>query len=518
MYLASFRTGEKVAVSDDPDAGQPLEGIDGQTGSFVIEPTTKTGRDFRGKGRLEYVGKHHLRFAGTGDYFLKCGPDAPETFLAYEDFDGTIATKPDVPLKAWQPHVQDWRNGDPTWQNGKGKGIIGAINYLADKGVNAVSFITYNAGGDGDNVWPYRERDEKFRYDCSKLDQWQIVFDHAQHSGLYLHFKTQETENDDNRLGKDNKQIPEALDGGDVGPERKLYYRELIARFGYALALNWNLGEENTQTPQQQRAMAAYFNQHDPYRHLVVIHTYPDQQDKVYSQLLGDKSVLTGVSLQNKWTDTHQRTLQWIKASAAAGKPWVVANDEQGDASEGVVPDTGYKGFDPAETGYSMHDIRKRVLWGNLMAGGAGVEYYFGYKLVENDLLCQDYRSRDTSWDYGRIALAFFEDNKVPFWEMTNRNDLIGNADNSHEKYCLAKVGEVYVVYLGYAPTTDLDLSDAPGTYSVRWYNPRTSGDLKTGAVRTFTGGQTVSLGKPSEHQQEDWVVLVRTGKRQNNN
>jgi len=28
-----------------------------------------------------------------------------------------------------------------------------------------------------------------FHFDCSKLDQWQIVFDHAQQLGLYLHFK-----------------------------------------------------------------------------------------------------------------------------------------------------------------------------------------------------------------------------------------------------------------------------------------------------------------------------------------
>ena len=34
------------------------------------------------------------------------------------------------------------------------------------------------------------------------------------------------------------------------------------------------------------------------------------------------------------------------------------------------------------------------------MAGGAGVEYYFGYSLPENDLLCEDFRSRDRSWDF----------------------------------------------------------------------------------------------------------------------
>ena len=35
------------------------------------------------------------------------------------------------------------------------------------------------------------------------------------------------------------------LDNGEVGVERRLYYRDLIARFGHHLALNWNLGEEN---------------------------------------------------------------------------------------------------------------------------------------------------------------------------------------------------------------------------------------------------------------------------------
>jgi hypothetical protein len=38
--------------------------------------------------------------------------------------------------------------------------------------------------------------------DLPKLDQWQIVFDHAQSQGLYLHFKLQEQEIGDNRRGQ----------------------------------------------------------------------------------------------------------------------------------------------------------------------------------------------------------------------------------------------------------------------------------------------------------------------------
>jgi len=106
---------------------------------------------------------------GSGKYFLKAGADAPETLLGYADFDGTVANNPKKgPLKTFSPHVGDWASGDPVWQGSKGKGLIGAISYLSSKGCNAFSFLTYNAGGDGDNVWPFIERNDKLHYDCSK--------------------------------------------------------------------------------------------------------------------------------------------------------------------------------------------------------------------------------------------------------------------------------------------------------------------------------------------------------------
>ncbi|MCG8702251.1 MAG: hypothetical protein MI922_29635, partial [Bacteroidales bacterium] len=414
-------------------------------------------------------------------------------------------------IKKYEKHLKDYNEGDPTWMNGKGKSIIGAVNYLAAKGVNAISYLTYSAGGDGDNVWPFVSRNRKFHYDCSKLDQWGIVFDHAQAKGLYLHFKTQETENDDNLKGKKNKTtIKESLDFGDLGPERRLYYRELIARYAYHLALNWNLGEENTQSTKQRQDMAKYFKENCPYNHNIVLHTFPKQQDNVYSKLLGNDSELTGVSLQNEWDHTHKRTLQWVAESHKAGKPWVVANDEQGSAGTGVPPDPGYEGFDASRLGYDLHDTRKQTLWGNIMAGGAGVEYYFGYKLPENDLVCEDYRSRDKSWDYCRIAVKFFEENKVPFWEMKNENGLINNTENNKDKYCFAKQGEVYLVYLGYAETSSLDLSGAKGKFNIQWFNPRTGGELMQGSVQQVKGGSVIELGNAPSDANEDWLVIIR--------
>ena len=509
-YEVSFLGGPQTAVNG---GGEPLSAYHGSTGQFTVAASDKSAPDFRGRGRLEYDGTRYLRFAGDGTRFLKAGPDAPETFLAYEDFDGTSTEK--TALKSWEPHVADWREGDPTWQDGRGKGIIGALNYLADEGLNAFSFLPYNAQGDGDNVWPHASRLDKLHFDVSKLDQWQIVFDHAQSRGLYLHFKLQENEIDDNRRGQQREpaEIEAALDGGALGVERKLYLRELVARFGYALALNWNLGEENSQTKEEQLAMASYIGAIDPYDHLAVVHTFPRDQDDVYTPLLGEKA-LTGVSLQNRWDVVHQRTLKWVRESEASGHVWVVANDEQGPASQGVPPDPGYEGFDGADREgnpvHTLHDIRKYTLWANLMAGGAGVEYYFGYQLPQNDLILEDFRSRDLTWDYCRHALSFFHGQNIPFWEMQNADMLVGNEGHDNSRYAFAAADSIYVVFLPDGGSASLDLGAASGTFQVRWFDPRNGGDLAVGSVEAVEGGGKRGLGNPPSDPGEDWVVLVR--------
>jgi hypothetical protein len=226
--------------------------------------------------------------------------------------------------------------------------------------------------------------------------------------------------------------------------------------------------------------------------------------------------VLTGASLQNPWNTIHQRVLHWIRESEKTGKPWVVANDEQGPHYTGVPPDPGYAGFDGiarperGSSPYTMHDIRKQTLWGTLMAGGGGVEYYFGYTLPQNDLNCEDWRSRDRSWDYCRIALDFFRENKIPFWEMQCADALVGNPQNDNSKYCFARPGEVYVVYLPTGGSTELDLGTNSTAFRVQWFNPREGGPLQSGSVREVKGPGRISVGQPPTDAGEDWVVLVR--------
>lgn len=490
-YRVSFREGAGVAISDDAHAGEPVEGVDGTTGSFSIAKTDKTGRDLRAKGRLQYVGKHHLRFAGSGEYFLKAGADAPENFLAYRGFDGDFKTDghKDQLVKDWAPHVQDWRDGDPSWRGGKGKGILGAINYLASQGMNVFSFIPLNIEGDDRNVFPYTSYDVRDRIDCSRMDQWEIVFAHGTNRGMYLHFKTQEAEN------------VNLLDGGEMGPQRKLYYRELIARFAHHLALNWNLGEEvglgHKVSTRKKLAWGEYFRTHDPYHHHIVIHNGNHHYD-----LLGPDSPLTGFSLQTSQPDfrnVHNRTREYLRRSVEAGKPWVVACDEPGDAQHALITDAENPTHDNA---------RMNALWGNLLAGGAGVEWYFGYKHPHSDLSCQDHRVRENMWKQSKIALDFFADNDIPFWEMSNTNGLV----DAPGSYCLSKPGASYLVYLKKGGAASLDLKGAEGVFEILWFNPREGGSLEPGSSQAAPGGGKAMLGHPPRDREQDWLALVRPG------
>jgi hypothetical protein len=356
IYTVSFRSGANVATADGALPGASGGYFDGYQSGFTIAPSDKTGRDFRAKGRLDYVGKHHLRFAGTGEYFMKAGVDSPENLLSYADFDGDFKTdlQKDELVKTWAPHVGDWQAGDPTWEDTKGKGLIGALNYLASEGLNSVSFLTMNINGDDRNVFPYTTYGERSRFDVSRLSQWETVFEHATRKGLYLHFKTQETENET------------LLDNGNLGPQRKLYYRELIARFSHHLALNWNLGEEiNNATTAQKQAWAQFFRSNDPYHHHIVIHNGDQHFD-----LMGPQFALTGMSLQlnePNFSDTFAGVLRYVQRSDQYGKAWVVGCDEPGNASASLRPDS-----DP---GASHTDARRDALWATILAGGGGANF-----------------------------------------------------------------------------------------------------------------------------------------------
>ena len=501
-YQVSARAGSQVALSNSPTAGEPATG-DGESGSFEV------ANDPAAEGTLKYVGERYLRFAGSGAYFLKSGADSPENLLGYVDFDGTQrgsaleqsrgeASRGN--LHRYAPHIRDWRDGDPTWQSGKGKGLIGAVNYLAGEGVNSIYFLTMNVRGDGNDVWPWTAWDERFRFDCSKLDQWEIVFSHMDRRGMALHVVLSETE---------NESLFEHEESNQFAQRRRLYYREMVARFAHHQALVWNLGEENgwddrenknapdehwraANTSQQRKQFAGYLRSVDPYDHPIVVHTLPGRYEEIYRPLLGDRS-FDGLSLQVKLGPRiHEETVKWIAESRKAGRPWFANLDEIGPASDGVKPDADDPGHD---------DVRRYALWGNLMGGGSGCEWYFGYKFAHNDLNLEDFRSRQRMWEQTHHAVEFFQEH-LKFWEMDSADELT----KGNDVYCFRHGEETYVMYLPEGLPAVIDLPSR--SYGVYWFNPRDGGSLRRGTRRLVVGGGSRSIGDPPEGG--DWVALLR--------
>jgi Domain of unknown function (DUF5060)/Putative collagen-binding domain of a collagenase len=492
-YKVDFRKGNWIAISERKDSGESAGFMDGAKGSFVVEKSDKTGKDNRAKGRLQYDGTRYLKYAETGKPMLKVGPDSPENFLSYVDFDGTFHNDghKDNLVKTWAAHLKDWNEGDPTWKNGKGKAIIGSINYLASKGMNVFSFLTLNIVGDDQNVFPFVDYDTYDRYDCSKLDQWEMIFNYADKKGMFLHFKLVEQE------------CQGLLDNGAIGGKTQLYYREMLARFGHHLSLNWNLGEESgdwandhvtppMNTP-QRLAAAEYFYQHDPYRHHVVIHCPP-----AFDDILGPTSKYTGVSYQlgtEQFVSVHETVLKWLKLSKDAGKQWAISMDEPGGAEHALLMDSEDSKHDAA---------RINCLWGAFLAGAWGNEYYFGYAHPHSDLTCEDFRTRDLFWSQCNYLLDFFEGNNISLAETENYTNLVQKGD-----YCLATLGKMYVVFLRNGSGT-INLEGQTGDYNVKWFDPRNGGKLQTASVKSLQGGKVHRLDGAPSQKEKDWVVLLQ--------
>ncbi|HMO65593.1 MAG TPA: serine hydrolase, partial [Verrucomicrobiota bacterium] len=198
------------------------------------------------------------------------------------------------------------------------------------------------------------------------------------------------------------------------------------------------------------------------------------------------------------WPDVYTHIRHYVRASTEAGLPWVVTGDELGGANFGTLPDAD----DPD------HDEPRRFgLWGSLMAGGAGVEWYFGWQNNSpfSDLSCEDWRTREAMYRQTKLALDFFHEH-LPFWRMQPADDAVVG----HGVYGLFAPGELHAIYLPNGGGTRFDLGAHPGLYEVKWFNPRVGGSLRDGPVRRVRGPGLTWTGFPPADPSKDWLALVR--------
>ena len=92
---------------------------------------------------------------------------------------------------------------------------------------------------------------------------------------------------------------------------------------------------------------------------------------------------------------------------------------------------------------------------------------------------------------------------------MQSIDRLIGNGGSDNPPFCFAKEGEVYVIYREKGDDINLDLSNQPGDYFVKWYDPCKGGDLQDGSLKKVTGGGNVSLGQAPRDKSKSWAIVV---------
>lgn len=531
-FVVSFRTGADIVATGA--RGQAASRVDGESGSFSVGSSARNA--VRARGMMAYTGDAYYRWTGNAQPFFKFGADAPEGTLDYVDFDDTPNRRN---LRSdWGPHIRDYDAATAhnyTWGNGrKGFGILGAFKYLSDIGANSVSMLLFNVGADDQNVVPqvikvsadeYTKLDvdaqwksvHHDRYDVSKLAQWQRALSYADELGLNIHFKVQEVEN--NFL----------MDGGKLGRERKIYLREMIARFNHFLAVTWNMGEENSQSSSDMQDITRYVDALDPYSHPVVLHSFPHQKER-YRPLLGDASGLNGLSMQGgakDFSDMRADIVKWSLASRLAGRRWVIGYDEQGYWDGGSPVDIDYPvGKLPAEKKAVYNDrqsFRRNATWNVYTAGGEGMNLYYGDLSGCGDMACRDHRTRASLYADGVRAVRFFE-------RYLGKRALTMFADDDltedGKDFVLADPGQTYLIYTWSGQEPLLATFGYPGRYSVDWFDPVKGGELLKGSMAEIQGGEVpiqnfgpghayplahgIRLGSPPAGGSGEWVILVR--------
>ncbi len=493
-YEVSFRSGRRVAVESDPEAGSPAGPLQGTRGSFAVAERNPEAPGFLRWGRLEYAGNHYLKFR-DGPYWIKAGTDTPENFLAYRGFANTPASH------GYEPHIRDWNSGDPDWGDGAGKGIIGALNYLSSRKVNSIYFLPMNIGGDGKDTWPFAGKpqgegspsNDNLHNDIQKLSQWEIVFRHAQEKGIVLHFVLNEAETPNKK----------ELDDANLGTERKLFHRELVARFAHHNGIQWNLCEEYDLNlnfgPKRMKAFAGHIQSLDPYDHPITVHNQKPPLES-WAPFLGD-SRFSVTSLQYHPGPLSYEDLveEFRKGSKKAGRPIPISVDEFDRTG---IADDEWRGKKwPFPSGHSR--LRKGILWPVFLSGGQ-LEF-----ILVSMLETEDFRPYERMWNYNWHARRFLEEN-VPYWEMEPADEfLAGEAEDYGGGQVFVKTGEVYAVYLPKGdPAGRLDLRSARGTFLKNWYNPR-EGRFE-GSPEKVAGGAWLELGIPPRQPAEDWVLLLK--------
>ncbi len=175
-------------------------------------------------------------------------------------------------------------------------------------------------------------------------------------------------------------------------------------------------------------------------------------------------------------------------------------------------PDGGYRDSPPAADGAKVILSDTDHLWG---IGGNAAWVWKSFLRGLNPIFMDCYdgqvlrKNFDLKWAEPvrrSMGYALQWSRRVDLASLTPRPDLASS------KYCLANPGREYLVYLPDGKETTLDLSGAPQSFEVTWFNPET-GAAKPGEL--VSSGGSVRLVSPLESKDAlVWLKRVNTPSR----
>jgi len=259
---------------------------------------------------------------------------------------------------------------------------------------------------------------------------------------------------------------------GTLTEHEKRLYRYAVARLAAFSNVWWDLGNEHIEyrEPDWAGKMGQLVREWDPYDRLCSAHGYADWN---YENQPWADYIIT--QQYGRCSEVNQQVLNYLQIP----KPYV--NEEY-----------GYEGkLDKPAHGMNADWVRK-CHWSIAVAGGyatygdwmPGTAFYTGH-IGEGRAPAQL-----------RYLRTIFE--SIPYPQMKSHNELVGEG-----AFCLAKEGEVYLVYLAESSETILNVKGSGQGCKMTWIDPRTGKQTES----SITSETKIALKAPSP---DDWVVIVR--------
>lgn len=263
------------------------------------------------------------------------------------------------------------------------------------------------------------------------------------------------------------------------------------------------------------KELGQFIKDKDPYHRIVGVHNTPPG----WEGGAGAPQWSTVEKLHNEsWLDYNQSQVghgKWYNEMI----PQVVSEAYNKTPSKPIVVTEPWYEF--IEGSAPAMDIRFGA-WSSILSGAAGHTYGGGHVWpaytsktpdVVGDVWPLDKDTTINTLGYpGARSMSYLANffKRLQWWNLSPHPELLNEYP---DKYCLAKPGEEYVIYLRYAGGVKVDLrpSSANDRFEYYWFDP---GSGKTDPSNEIRGGEVHFFSAPESYPGvrdfKDWVLYIR--------